>query len=98
MLKSLLQKLRQECYADREGQVLERELSATENNDSADDDDDPDADTCNQSEHDNPDEDDLIRKADLTRANKLQFKLFARRSEIELRKQYKVSNAKKTAF
>jgi len=43
--------------------------------------------------HDNPDEDDLIRKADLTRANKLQFKLFARRSEIELRKQYKNTKA-----
>jgi len=40
-------------------------------------------------DHDNPNEDDVIRKADLTGANSLQFKLFARRSEIELRKQFK---------
>lgn len=42
-------------------------------------------------DHDNPNEDDVIRKADLTGANRLQFKLFVRRSEIELRKQYKVT-------
>jgi hypothetical protein len=44
-------------------------------------------------DHDNPNEEEVVRKADLTGANQLQFKLFAHRSEMELRKQYKYTKS-----
>lgn len=44
-------------------------------------------------EQDNPNEDEVLQRADLARANRFQFKLFARRSEIQMRKQYKNTKA-----
>ena len=40
----------------------------------------------------NPSEEEVLQKADMSRANKMAFKMFTHSSEIQIRKQYKVSN------